>query len=77
MYNSVKSKYPDLKCEKSIVKNRVGAQFEQVNCLFEYDKGYLILKKYVSNIAESWLELASKEQIEKDHKERLREEKDI
>jgi hypothetical protein len=46
---SVKTKYPDLKCVESTLSNAMGASFQQVTCRMHNQLGSLTLERYGAN----------------------------
>ena len=77
MQSAVKEKYPELACETSEVKNRMGATFEQVRCRINYKSGDLILSKYSLDLNTSGLVMTSEEEREKFRLEMQKKKKDI
>ena len=77
MQSAVKEKYPDLACETSEVKNRMGATFEQVRCKINYKSGELLLSKYSLDLNTSGLVMTSEEEREKFRLEMQKKKKDI
>lgn len=56
---AVKLKYPALKCVDSTVSNAMGASFKQTICELQDQLGTLTLKRFVSDISTSVLNLSS------------------
>ena len=77
MRSAVKEKYPELTCETSEVKNRMGAAFEQIRCMLDFKAGYLSLSKFSLDLETSGLVMTSKEESEKLRLEMEKKKKDI
>ena len=74
---AVKGKYPELICETSEVKNKMGAAFEQVQCKLNSPEGNLLLSKYYLDLNSSGLVLRSIQEIEQSRKVIEKNKKDI
>ena len=77
MLSAVKEKYPELTCETSEVKNRMGATFEQKNCAIKSNSGNFKMSKYSYDLNTSSLRMTSVEQEEKYILEMKKQKKDI
>jgi hypothetical protein len=77
MRSAVKEKYPELTCETSEVKNRMGATFEQIRCILNSKSGYLSLSKFSLDLDTSGLVMTSIEESEKLRLEMEKKKKDI
>lgn len=73
--SAVKEKYPDLKCDDSVVTNAMGGSFAQVRCIKADELGALYLSRFVSDIKTSSLAMLSersKREYEQKRNERKR-----
>ena len=75
--SAVKEKYPQLKCEVSEVKNKMGAKFEQTKCVIKSQSGNLALSKYYFDINSGALTMISDEEMERRRQEFEKKKKDI
>lgn len=68
---AVKSKYPMLQCNESIVSNAMGASFHQIDCEVNDSKGNtLLITKFDGNIETSSLHLFSQRYLDELKKKR-------
>lgn len=77
LQSAIQSKYPDIKCNDSVVHNRMNASFDQTECTLIFDKGRLTISKYSSDLDKSSLSLLSNAVLEKQIREDKIKEKDI
>ncbi|MCK9636860.1 MAG: hypothetical protein M0R41_11350 [Methylobacter tundripaludum] len=75
---AVKSKYPMLVCNESIVSNAMGASFHQIDCGVNDSQGNtLLITKFDDNIETSSLHLFSQRYLDEQEKKRSDKKKDI
>ncbi|MFW9627726.1 MAG: hypothetical protein ACMV1K_13450 [Sulfurospirillum sp.] len=75
--NAIKTKY-NLRCEDSNIKNRMGAEFVQVECNYEDSKSSIYAQKYThSDISKSFIGIQSHESKQEYIKKAEESKKDI
>jgi hypothetical protein len=74
---AVKSKYPLLECNDSIVSNAMGASFQQMICILEGSEATLIIRKFTSSIENSSLSLTSRRRFDEMEEQDNNNKKDI
>ena len=75
---SVKNKYPQMLCDKGMLQNKMGATFQQVECLLNDKTGNLYLVKYAGgNISKSILQLIKKSHLDQIKIQQEKSKKDI
>lgn len=77
MQSAVKEKYPQLACESSEVKNRMGATFEEVKCKINSQSGNFLLSRFYIDLSTSAIVMTSVEEQEKIRIEMEKRKKDI
>ena len=60
---AVKNKYPSINCNNNEVQNRMGATFNQVECVLDGTNSVLNLSKYAGDIETSMLMITSNEHL--------------
>lgn len=56
---ALQEKYPDLRCQESVVQNRMGASFEQTVCRHSSPDGDLEARRRSSDLTEGSIEITS------------------
>jgi hypothetical protein len=72
-----KDKYPSLRCEASVVQNRMGANFDQEECFYTDAMGALTIKKRAGKIDDASVLIVTNQVVEKSTQRKRKGTKDL